>query len=188
MAGRHQQEISMISLANGPWSWEGPGFFCINLWQTRCDWVSSKWGTRCQGGLQSWAKGGKSCLLLVFYTDSYIDSKYYSRHGQNITGFNDAGTFILTEAASFCALIRRGWDQRKLNSYGQLSQTVAVFCPSTSGCGRARSDGGDHGMPKGCPGAAAWGTHSGDQVNENNCLTHEAHERTMSALHEGLLQ
>ena len=124
---------------------------------------------------QSWAKGGKSCLLLVFYTDTYIDSKYYLHHGRNIMGFNDAGTCIPTEVASFCALIQKGWDQRKLNSYGQLSQTVAVFCPSTSGCGRARSDGGDHGMPKGCPGAAAWGTHSGEWEQSSRTRSAWAH-------------
>jgi len=66
---------------------------------------------------------------------------------------------------------------------------VMVFCPLTLGCRRDRSDGGDHGMPKGCPGAAAQGTHLG---NENNRLAHKAHEHTMSALlaimHEGLLQ
>jgi len=123
----------------------------------------------------------------VFYTDSYIDSKYYSRHGRNITGFNDAGKFIPTEVASHHSVHSSDEDETKENSTPtassvKLSQSSALRHRAAEGldlmvgimeCQRVVQE-------------RLLEEHI--QVNENNHLAHEAHERTMSALREGLLQ
>jgi len=60
-------------------------------------------------------------FISVLYWQLYR-LKIHSRHGRNIT-----------EVASILCTHPTRMRPKKLNSYGQLSQTVAVFCPSTSG-------------------------------------------------------